>query len=162
MINHYERAFTAWLRDNKVKFLALDEKKRSQLGRGKVKSFDYILYPNEGDILIAEVKGRKFRGDTLKGLKGFDCWVTADDIKGLVQWQRVFGNNYAAVLIFAYLIENPLVDYNGRDIFEFESNRYIFFVISIDDYRANMKLRSLKWKTVTLPAEKFREISYQL
>jgi hypothetical protein len=162
MINHYERAFAEWLEENKVKYLAIDEKKRSQLGRGKVKSFDYLLYPPDGDVLIAEIKGRKFHGTSLKKLQGLQCWVTTDDVEGLVQWQGVFGDSHAAVFVFSYYLEQPDIDPDGRDIFEFEGSRYVFFVISVDDYRACMKLRSPRWKTVTLPAQKFRQLAYQL
>ena len=43
-LNHYERAFGNWLIDNKIKYIAVDEEKRTAFGRSKVKSFDYFLY----------------------------------------------------------------------------------------------------------------------
>jgi hypothetical protein len=59
-------------------------------------------------------------------------------------------------------MENIDVDFDGRDVFEFDANRYLFLCIRLDDYRTFMKRRSPKWKTVTLPAEKFRDCAMQL
>ena len=68
-LNHYERAFGNWLIDNNVRYIAVDEQKRAALGCSKIKSFDYLLYPADGSIIVAEVKGRKFKGATFSGLK---------------------------------------------------------------------------------------------
>ena len=58
--NHYERAFQNWLIDNRIQYIAIDEHKRAAFARCKVKSFDFLVYPANGQIIIAEVKGRKF------------------------------------------------------------------------------------------------------
>ena len=54
------------------------------------------------------------------------------------------------------------VDFDGQEVFEFDSNRYIFLGIKLDDYSRFIKLRSPKWRTVTLPADKFRQSVLQL
>jgi len=161
-LNHYERAFGNWLIDNRVPYITVDEQKRAAFGRSKIKSFDYLLYPPSQQTIVAEVKGRAFKGTTFAKLTGFDCWVTTDDIAGLAKWQRVFGPSHTFAFIFAYRIKNIDVDFDGRDVYEFEDNRYIFFCIKLDDYRKFMKSRSPKWKTVTLPAEKFRQCAVQM
>ena len=161
-LNHYERAFANWLIDNQIQYIAVDEQKRAALGRSKIKSFDYLIYPPAEPIIVAEVKGRKFKGTSFAKLTGFDCWVTADDIEGLSQWQKIFGQTHQAAFIFAYKIEQVDVDFDGREIYEFDAGRYIFFCIKLEDYRRHMKLRSQKWKTVTLPAEKFRRSAVQM
>ncbi len=160
--NHYERAFENWLTDNCIEYVAVDEHKRATFGHTDIKSFDFLLYPPGGQIVIAEVKGRTFRGTSLANLAGLECWVTAEDVDGLTKWQQIFGEDYRAVFVFAYRIENIDVDFNGRDVFEFDSNRYLFFCIKLDDYRRFMKRRSPKWQTVTLPADKFRQCAVQL
>lgn len=154
--NIYERAFENWLIDHRIRYIAIDEHKRAAFGRAKFKSFDFLLYPPAGGVIIAEVKGRKFRGTSLAGLTGFECWVTAEDIDGLSCWQQVFGRGHQAVFVFAYRIENIDVDCDGRDIFDFARDRFIFFCIRLEDYRTGMKTRSPRWKTVTLPAGEFR------
>jgi len=160
--NHYERAFENWLTDNHIHYIKVDEHKKAAFGRSKVKSFDFLLYPPNEQIIIAEVKGRLFKGTSFAKLTGFECWVTAEDIDGLTKWQEVFGQGHTAVFVFAYKTENIDVDFDGRDVYDFDANRYVFFAIKLDDYREFMKHRSPKWQTVTLPADKFRQCAVQM
>ncbi|MFZ2147305.1 MAG: HYExAFE family protein [Sedimentisphaerales bacterium] len=160
--NHYERAFQNWLIENRIQYIAIDEQKRTAFARCKVKSFDFLVYPANGQIIIAEVKGRKFKGTSLTKLAGFECWVTTEDVNGLVKWQQVFGPAYQAVFVFVYKIENIDVDFDGRDVFDFGTDRYIFFTMKLEDYCSFMKRRSPKWQTVTLPADKFRRCAVQI
>ena len=161
-LNHYERAFGNWLTDNRVQYIAVDEQKRAALGRSRLKSFDYLLYPHKHQTIVAEVKGRTFKGTSFANLAGFECWVTADDIESLTKWQGIFGSTHTAVFIFAYRIENIDVDFNGREVYEFDGRVYVFFAIKLEDYCKFMKLRSPRWQTVTLPAEKFRRCAIQM
>jgi len=160
--NHYERAFVAWLRDNRVQYVAVDEKKRALLNASSIKSFDYLLYAPSSEIIIAEVKGRKFTDASFTNLSGFQCWVTSDDVDGLSYWQDIFGPGHTAAFVFAYHIEKPDVDYDGRPVYHFGNDRYIFFAVRLEDYCRFMTLRSPKWKTVSLPAEKFRNSAVQM
>ena len=160
--NRYERAFENWLTDNRVKYTAIDQSKRAAFNRIKLKSFDFLLYPSNQPAIIAEVKGRSFKGGSFEKLANLECWVSAEDIDGLSHWQRVFGKGYRAVFIFAYGIVNIDVDFDGRDIYDYRDNRYAFFAVGLDDYKRFMKTRSPKWRTVTLPAERFRQCAVQL
>jgi hypothetical protein len=148
--NHYERAFQSWLIDNRIQHIAIDEHKRAAFGRSKIKSFDFLLYPRNQKVIIAEVKGRKFRGKSFAGLAGFECWVTTEDVNGLTRWQQVFGQGHTAVFVFTYAIENIDVDFDGRQVYDFDADRYVFFAVRLDDYCSFMKVRSPKWQTVTL------------
>ncbi len=161
-INHYERAFGNWLIDSGLRYVAIDEQKRAAFGRGDLKSFDYLLYPANQPAIIAEVKGRKFTGKSLAALSGLQCWVTADDIAGLVEWQQVLGNGHEAAFVFAYHIEPVDVDLDGRAFYEYDGRRYIFFAVALEAYRRYMKLRSPRWKTVTLSADDFRRCAIQM
>ena len=160
--NHYERAFESWLIDNRIQHITIDERKRAAFGRSKIKSFDFLLYPRNQQVIIAEVKGRKFRGTSFAGLAAFECWVTTEDVNGLTRWRQVFGQGHTAVFVFAYAIENIDVDFDGREVYDFDDNRYVFFAVKLNDYRAFMKVRSPKWQTVTLPADKFRKSAVQM
>ncbi len=160
--NQYERAFENWLIDNRIRYVEVDENKRAVFGRSNIKSFDYLLYPRNQQIIIAELKGRSFKGTSFAKLAGFECWVTADDVDGLAGWQHVFGMDHTAVFVFAYRIENIDVDFDGRDVYDFAHDGYVFFAVRLDDYRAFMKRRSPKWQTVTLPADKFRQCAVQM
>jgi hypothetical protein len=155
--NHYERAFENWLIDNHVQYISIDEHKRATFARCKVKSFDFLLYPVDGQVIIAEVKGRKFKGTSLSKLTGLQCWVTTEDVEGLAKWQEIFGLNHQAVFVFVYEMENIDVDFDGRAVYDFVQKRYVFFCIKLDDYRSFMKVRSPKWQTVALPADRFRQ-----
>jgi hypothetical protein len=160
--NQYEQAFENWLLDNAIQYIPVDERKRAAFSHCKVKSFDFLLYPRTGQVVIAEVKGRRFKGAGLAKLAGFECWVTADDVDGLVKWQEVFGAGHQAIFVFAYKAEKIDVDFDGREFFEFNEDRYIFFAVKLSDYRSFMKRRSPKWKTVTLPADRFRQCAVQI
>ncbi len=160
--NHYEGAFENWLIDNHVRYIAIDDRKKSAFAGCKVKSFDFLIYPRNGQVIIAEVKGRKFKGTSLSKLTGLQCWVTTDDIEGLGRWQEIFKTGHQAIFVFAYKIEHIDVDFDGRAVYDSAEKRYIFFCIKMDDYRSYMKIRSPKWQTVTLPAEKFRQCVVQI
>jgi len=155
-LNHYERAFENWLIDNHIHYAAAVDCKRIHLDSGTLKSFDFVVQSRTGRKVIAEVKGRKFRGTNLAELTGLECWVTTGDVDGLKQWQQMLGQEYQAVLVFVYKVEKVDVDFDGREVFDFGLDRYVFFCVRLDDYRSFMKRRSPKWKTVTLPADKFR------
>ncbi len=161
-VNHYEKAFENWLIDNRIKFTAIDQSKRAAFGKVKLKSFDFLLYRKDKPVIIAEVKGRIFKGTSFEQLRRFECWVLADDVEGLLQWQKVFGDGHEAYFIFAYNIENIDVDFDGKGVYELAERRYVFTAIRLDDYRRFMKLRSPKWRTVTLGAEDFRRCAIEL
>ena len=161
MSNHYAQAFESWLIDNNVRYVSVDQQKKAAFSRSKIKSFDFLLYPARNGSVIAEVKGRKFKGTSLAKLTSLQCWVTMDDVTGLGDWERVFGQEHA-VFVFVYALENIDVEFDRNEIYEFEGGRYVFFAVGLDDYRRFMKVRSPKWRTVTLDADSFRECAVPL
>jgi hypothetical protein len=154
--NRYEQAFESWLIDQHVKFMRADDHRRPGCLGATVKSFDFLLHARNGKHVLVEVKGRTYRGTNLADLKGLDCWVTLDDVDGLHLWQEALGEDYVAVFVFAYRVAQVDVDYDGRDVFPFGSDRYLFFAVKATDYGRCMRCRSRKWRTVTLRAEDFR------
>ena len=160
--NRYERAFESWLIDQHVEFVRAEDHRRPGSLGATVKSFDFLLHARNGKHVIAEVKGRTFKGTSLVNLKGLDCWVTSDDVDGLHLWQQALGDDYVAAFVFAYRVAQVDVDFDGHEVFSFGSDRYLFFAVRAVDYRHCMKRRSAKWKTVTLPAEDFRKYAVDL
>jgi len=159
--NHYERAFENWLKDHRIEYVAKYQHERATFRDVEIKSFDFLLYPHSRPIIV-EVKGRTFRGASLAKMAGFECWVTAEDVNGLLTWQKILGAGHRALFVFAYKMEHIDVDFNGRDVFDFDANQYLFFYVPLEDYRKFMKRRSPKWRTVTLPADKFRQCAKPL
>ena len=160
--NHYARAFENWLAEHRIARVAVDQQRRAAFSKSNIKSFDFLLYPEDRKIFIAEVKGRKFKGDSFSKLARMTNWVTMDDIEGLRQWQQVFGNEYIPIFIFVYALDMIDVESDGREIYDFRDGRYVFFAVRLDDYRSNMTLRSPKWRTVNLPAKAFRNCAISL
>ena len=154
--NHYEIAFQAWLNENHINFLEVDQSRRAFLARSKVKSFDCLIYTPAERIMIAEVKGRLFKGTSLEGMKSMPNWVTLEDIRGLIRWEDVLGDEYKAYFVFAYCLEKVYVDSDGQELFFCDGKSYVFYCVSIDDYQGFMRLRSRKWQTVNLSSADFR------
>jgi hypothetical protein len=154
--NHYEKAFENWLIDNHIEYVPAADQHKPVFAQSTLKSFDFLLCPPSGRKIIAEVKGRHFKGTTLAGLARLECWVTTDDVDGLVDWQKTLGPDYEATFIFAYRVQNIDVDFDGREMFDFNDDHYLFLAVRLEDYIKYMKQRSPKWKTVNLSADKFR------
>ena len=167
--NHYEEAFMNWLSDNRIRYLPVDQHKRRVFSRFKVKSFDFLVYPPGGGAVMAEVKGRKYKGTSLAGLSGLECWVTMDDVRGLIRWNQVLnagmqgagdkGHPYEAAFLFVYEFANVDVEADGAEVYDCGDKNFVIFAVRLDDYRESMVVRSPKWQTVTLPAAKFREVA---
>jgi len=154
--NHYERAFEHWLIDHRLEYVPLNQLKEVVCAHAEVKSFDFLVCARSGMKILAEVKGRKFRGTSLQRRTALPCWVTTRDIDALTTWQQIFGRGYLAVLVFVYRLEHVDVELDGIVPFEFNDAMYIFYCISLDDYRQWMRARSPRWRTVTLSADGFR------
>ena len=152
-----------------MRYVAVAPHNRRVFARSKIKSFDFLLYPAGSREIITEVKGRKFRGTNLSGLRGMESWVTMDDVRGLIRWEQIFVSAFAgrnrgceAALIFAYRFENVDVETDGGQVYGFADRQYAFYAVRLDDYRKFMTVRSPKWQTVTLPAAKFRKLAIPL
>jgi len=155
--NCYERAFEDWLRDHHIQYVRSDEHKRPGSSHKSVKNFDFLLSPRPDRKVIVEVKGRTFAGTTLAPRAGLDCWVTTDDIESLQIWREALGPGHEAIFVFAYRVAKADVDFDGCETVTSRADRYVLFCIRLDDYLEHMTRRSPKWRTVTLPADRFRQ-----
>jgi hypothetical protein len=160
-VNRYERAFEVWLQEMHIPCHVMDQTRRREFYHDKIKSFDFAICPVGGKLTLIDIKGRLFRGQTLAGLRGLQCWVTRDDIRGMEEWCDVVAAKQPAdaVFVFAYRLTQMDVETDGLPVFEFEGARYVFLMVRLGDYRQAMKQRSPRWQTVYLAAADFRRLA---
>jgi len=174
----YERAFEAHLARRGVPFVSIEQARRALLPRGAalaaehigaggdrtpavVKSFDAVLYgddrPGREHHLLVEVKGRKLspRRTPPAGARRLESWATLDDIESLTNWTRLFGPPFRGALVFLYEMPAGEACSAFEEVIEHDGLRYGVRAIEISQYRAAMKTRSPRWRTVDLPAAEF-------
>ena len=152
---HYEAAFEGYLRERRIPYVAVDEAKKALFANAKLKSFDFVVYPQDKPRLLVDVKGRQLRNRAKR--QGFETWATEADVNDLLQWEQVFGDGFTAILTFGYWIDPPLTPEPG--MYEFKDRWYLLMGVNLAEYRDHMRRRSAKWETVCLPAEDFRSLA---
>ncbi len=156
---HYEAAFEDYLRSRGQPYVAVDEAKKAIFAGSRVKSFDFIVYHDAGPNWLVDVKGRKFPYDTPGNRRSWENWVTQEDLRGLSEWERVFGEGFQAVLVFAYWLTGASSSASFAWQHPFRGEYYAFVSIKLADYKSRSTQRSPKWGTVTVPAESFRALA---
>jgi len=154
---HYEAAFEAYLRHRGIPYVAVDEAKKAVFANAKLKSFDFVVYSQNGPNLLIDIKGRQHRTAGRSTRSGFETWTTEQDVADLTQWEQVFGEGFKALLGFVYWIDPPLTPEAG--MFEHKDRWYWLVGIDLGEYRNHMRRRSGKWETVSLPAADFRQLA---
>ncbi len=156
---HYEAAFEDYLRAKGWPYIAVDEAKKALFGAASIKSFDFLVYSQSGPNLLVDVKGRKFpdavAGPKRKASRAWENWITRDDVEGLEQWQGIFGQDFSALLVFAYWLQGPPQRAPFTDVHVFRQRHYAFVGIPLADYVTAAKPRSAKWKTITVSTAAF-------
>jgi len=176
---HYEQAFEHYLRACRAPYVAVDEARKSLLPTaaaaslkggdcdaaptkpGAIKSFDFVVYAEDRSLLV-DVKGRMFgsaKAKLMESNRRFESWVTNEDIEGLQEWERLFGDTFTAVFVFLYCLRQQPPDALFEEVFEFGGKFYAMREIELATYREFMVQRSERWGTVHLPPEAFREHS---
>jgi len=158
--NHYEAAFEGYLKAKGYCYVVVDETRRSLLGEMRVKSLDFIVHGEAGARLLVDVKGRRFpAGPAHNPRQVWEAWSTLEDIQGLEQWRDLFGLGYQSLLVFAYhILPSVELPIDTADLWVFRDRRYLFRAVRVSDYRHEMRVRSPKWGTVTLPRASFRRL----
>lgn len=178
--HHYERAFEAFLRANRIPYISVDEARKALLPEGArvadpsegdgagdtlsaLKSFDFVVYspgPSEPNLLV-EVKGRKVphvpSGSNRKGR--FECWVSREDVESLPQWEQLFGSGFRACFAFIYWCEGHPPDGLFNEVFEHDERWYAVRSVLFRDYALHMKPRSRQWGTMHLSTADFDTLS---
>ena len=150
--NHYDAAFEAYLRAQKIPYVAVDEKRRALAKDASIKSLDFIVYASQGPNLLIDVKGRTEISPNQNQSRRLE------DIQGLQQWQELFGNDFVSGFVFAYQLPENSISNSLEKLFEFRGNLYAFYLVKIDEYRRKMKPRSESWQTVFLHQQDFQEL----
>ncbi len=155
---HYEAAFEDYLRSRGQPYVAVDEAKKAIFAGATVKSFDFLVYSESGPNLLVDVKGRKFP-DAVRGKRqpsrAWENWVTRQDLDGLAEWEKVFGDDFQAALVFAYWLQGPPLRSPFADVHVFREKHYAFMAVTLAEYVLAARTRSEKWQTVTMPTAAF-------
>jgi hypothetical protein len=158
---HYEAAFENYLRAKGWPYVAVDEAKKAIFDGVPVKSFDFLVYSASGPNLLVDVKGRKFpdgvRGRRRGGDKAYENWITQQDADDLREWEKVFGRDFMALLVFAYWLQGPPQRSPFEDVHLFRENHYAFVAIPLSGYLSAAKPRSAKWQTLGMPSAELAE-----
>lgn len=156
--NHYELAFEEYLRACKFPYVAVDEKRRSLIGGASLKSLDFIVSPVLGGSWLIDVKGRQFPAGK-SGKQYYKNWSTRDDLRSLWRWERLFGERFAGLFVFAYQVVGDRGPLPREMLFEFRESLYGFIGIRVTDYARMSRQLSAAWDTVTVPSATFRELA---
>jgi hypothetical protein len=159
---HYESAFEDYLRCRGISYVPVDETRRAVFAGEKVKSFDFLVYPSDTSQWIVDVKGRKFPYTSENGrgtARYWENWVTQEDVDGLSDWQKVFGPDFEARFVFAYLLRGSADRWPVGRPHCFQGEWYAFLTVNLPDYRKHCRSRSSSWGTVSVPRAAFREIA---
>lgn len=175
--HHYERAFEAFLRERRIPYIAVDEAKKTLLpekakldvdggshsGRRSLKSFDFVLYSDAGNLLV-DVKGRRISPRVNRAMApgSLESWVTQEDVDSLRIWEQLFGEGFSGAFVFLYLCEAQPPDALFQEVFECRERWYAVRSISLDDYASHLRVRSSRWRTVHLATADFERLSRPL
>ena len=155
--NHYEAAFEAYLRARQAPYVAVDETRRSLLGNGSIKSLDFIVSPPDGRSWLVDVKGRRFPSGLQK--QYWKNWSTLDDLRSLAQWERLFGERFGGLFVFAYNVTGDRSPLPRESLFAFRGALYGFIGIGLTEYARHARTISPRWDTVAMPSARFRSLA---
>lgn len=168
--NHYEAAFEAYLRQECIPYVAVDEKRRALVkgtsvndrteGQQSLKSLDFIVSPTQDEApatrWLIDVKGRRFPSGQ-KQPQYWRNWSTRDDLESLARWQAEFGPQFRAALVFAYELTADRSPVGPEEVYYYGQSAYGFVGIRLDDYLPAARTLSARWGTVSMSVPLFRE-----
>lgn len=155
--NHYEAAFEAYLRAERIAYVAVNERRRALADGVSLKSVDYIVSPeNEGPSWLVDVKGRRFPAGTRRK-QYWKNWSTRDDIDSLTRWRGRFGAEFNAALVFAYLLTAEASPVPPERVFYFRGQAYAFVGLPLEEFVLSARKLSERWQTVAMPTAEFRQ-----
>lgn len=157
--NHYEAAFEALLRAQRVPYVAVDEARRAVMADGRsLKSLDFLVAPRGEITWLVDVKGRRFPSGE-EHLQYWKNWSTLDDLHSLAEWEVLFGPGFRGLFVFAFQIVGPRLPVAEEFLVSFRGERYAFLGIALSDYQQACYVLSPQWQTVAVSARRFRALS---
>lgn len=180
--HHYEQAFEAYVRQERIPYVAVNEARKALLPAGanlrlepddpesgmhgqSLKSFDFVVY-GSGLNLLAEIKGRRLtprsnRASQIRpNARRLESWVNADDVRSMLHWQTLFGPEFRAVFIFLYWCDELPADGLFEEVVEHRGRWYALRAVAVDEYARVMRVRSQRWGTVHIDGGTFQRISH--
>ncbi|HSW47374.1 MAG TPA: HYExAFE family protein [Phycisphaerae bacterium] len=157
---HYENAFQDYLRSRGIPYVSVNEHRQAIFAGRKIKSFDFLVYPGGSRHWIVDVKGRHFPYlDPTGSKRCWENWVVEEDLRGLQEWEAVFGDDFAGYFLFAYLLLEPEKRRPSGQPHVFGGHEYVFWAVRSEDYEQHCRKRSTRWGTVSVPTRLFRDIA---
>ena len=156
---HYEAAFEQYLRCRRVPYIPVDEARKAVFSGEKIKSFDFLVYGSGNKKWLLDVKGRQFPYCSGGSRRYWENWVAQEDIDGLLQWEKAFGEGFSPVFVFAYWLRGEQTRRPTEEVFSYRDELYSFVAVPVEAYLAHGRIRSKKWGTLSLPTVTFREVA---
>jgi hypothetical protein len=160
---HYEAAFESYLQAKGWPYVLVDEAKKAVFANVSIKSFDFLVYSSARQNLLVDIKGRKFpdagRGLAAQSSRAWENWVTREDVESLREWENIFGEDFRAVLVFAYWLQGQPERSPFEDVHFFRQRYYAFAAVGVTEYAAAIRPRSAKWQTVAMAPGAFSRMA---
>ena len=94
------------------------------------RSLDFIVSTPQRITWLVNVKGRRFpSGDVQK--QYWKNWSTRDNLRSLAEWERLFGESFCGLFVFAYNILGHRTPLPEEALFEFREKRYGFVAVRL-------------------------------
>lgn len=152
---HYEQAFEDYLQRRRISYVPISQVRKAQFADVKIKSFDYIIYPNHKTPILADLKGRKFSCRAFQQNRSGPSWLPREDVEDLKKWEEIFGAGHLAMFVFAYWLHDSPHRLDHPQVHCHEERNYAFVAAELEPYLLHMKRRSPSWKTVYVPSKRF-------
>ena len=162
--SHYEMAFERYLDERGTPYVPVEAVANHAHRQTAAKAFDYIVYPPGGRACLIEVKGRKAASkQAVQECRG-NNWTTIEDVRGLITWKDVFGPDYDAAFVFGYWLASISVSesHKGPLDVRLAGRAYRFYLVPAEDDARHQKIRSRKWRTISIPTERFVQVTRPL
>jgi len=104
---HYEAAFEDYLRARGIPYVATNESRRALSAQVSLKSVDFIFSTSSGENYLVEVKGKQFPYVRRGGRNYWESWLHREDISALLEWARILGPSFKALIVYVYHLTNP-------------------------------------------------------
>jgi hypothetical protein len=157
--SNYEIMFEELLRNSRIPYVAVDEKRRPITNWGNIKNFDFIINSVGGNYLL-DIKGKLFpqESSNRKSKLYWQNWVHDTDMEGLSFWQDIFGASFTPLIVFTYDLVYPDSIFQFDDIFTCKGKCYGLVACEFKEYREHAMVRSAKWKVYHVKKETFLKI----
>jgi hypothetical protein len=89
-------------------------------------------------------------------------WSTRDDLVSLARWEKLFGERFQALFVFAYNIRGDRAPLAAEELFTFRNRVYGFVAIRLEQYACYARPISPRWDTWAMPVKRFRQLARPL